>query len=109
MGRDIAVGVDEGLVAADLDDLPDENDILPHVRVEIAACDARGGDGFHDQIGVLAFSLLVFFNDAMSGSYWLLLVGGILLLGVPGCGTLNCVIDAACVLGDCVAPFEEAE
>jgi hypothetical protein len=31
MGRDISVGVDEGLVAADLDDLPDDNDILPHV------------------------------------------------------------------------------
>ena len=47
IGCDVAIGIDGGLLAAELDDLANDNDILAHVRVEVDAGDARAGDGLH--------------------------------------------------------------
>lgn len=45
--RDVSVGIDERLFAAQLYDFADNHDIPAHVRVEVGACDARGRDRIH--------------------------------------------------------------
>jgi len=47
VGRNVPVGVNDGLVTTELDDLAHDNDMLADVRVEIGASDARGGCALH--------------------------------------------------------------
>ena len=51
VSRDIAIGIDDGLVATQLLDLADNHDMSVHVRAEKAAVDARGRSGLHDVFG----------------------------------------------------------
>lgn len=47
VGRNVPVGVNDGLVTAELDDLAHDNDMLADVRVEVGAGDARRGGALH--------------------------------------------------------------
>lgn len=49
VGRNVPVGVNNGLVAAELDDLAHDNDMLADVRVEIGAGNARRGGALHGE------------------------------------------------------------
>jgi hypothetical protein len=48
VGGDVAVGVDDGLLAPQLDDFADDYHTFAHIRVEVWAGDARVGDCLHD-------------------------------------------------------------
>lgn len=45
--RNVPVGVNDGLVPAELDDLAHDNDMLADVRVEVGAGNARRGSALH--------------------------------------------------------------
>jgi hypothetical protein len=47
MSRDIAVGVDDSLVAPQLDNLPDDHDIAADIVVQIWSGDAGGRSSLH--------------------------------------------------------------
>ena len=60
VGRDVAVGVEEGLVAAQLEDLAHDHDVLADVAVEVGRRDAGGGCRLH-LFGLGVGGLSVFF------------------------------------------------
>lgn len=47
MSADIAVGIDNGLVATQLDNLSDDDNVFADIRVEVGAGNAGVGGGLH--------------------------------------------------------------
>lgn len=69
MGGNIAIGVDQSFVAAKLDHLADDGDILPDIRVQVGASDSGTGNLLihGDQDGLRLFVLICVKLDCSFG------------------------------------------
>jgi hypothetical protein len=73
MGGNIAIGVDQSFVAAKLDHLADDGDILPDIRVQVSASDSGTGNLLihGDQDGLRVFVLIcVNWTAVLDGRSW---------------------------------------